>query len=69
VLADNEPMLHMLEQLGDIERRQTEYGAMEVALAIPEHPHDADHEQRLAGWMRAAASGELDSRLRQSQRH
>jgi GNAT superfamily N-acetyltransferase len=68
VLAENEPMLHMLEQLGDIERRRAEYGAIEVALAIPEDPHDAEHEQRLAGWMRAAASGELDSRLRHARR-
>lgn len=56
-------MLHVLRALGDVEQRQRESGTIEVRLHVPEGPHREAHEQRLAGWMRAAATGRLESRL------
>ena len=57
-------MLHVLRGLGDVEQRPAESGTVEVRLHVPEDPEHDEHERRLAGWMRAAATGELESRLR-----
>ena len=57
-------MLHMLGALGDVEQRQGHSGTIEVRLHVPDDPQRDEHERRLAGWMRAAATGELESRLR-----
>ena len=65
VLGSNEPVRHMLETLGDVRRRNAGDGTVEVWLQIPEHPL-ADEQGRLAGWMRAAATGQLDTRLREA---
>jgi hypothetical protein len=54
----------MLETFGHVERRHAGAGVIEVSLQIPDDPHGREHERRLAGWMRAAATGELRSRLR-----
>ena len=64
VLGENRSMLHMLGTLGDVEQRLGESGTVEVRLHVPEDPQHDEHERRLAGWMRAAATGELESRLR-----
>ena len=64
VLGENRSMLHVLRALGDVEQRPGESGTVEVRLHVPEDPERDEHERRLAGWMRAAATGELDSRLR-----
>jgi hypothetical protein len=37
-----------------------------VWLDIPEDPLREEHERQLAGWMRAAATGRLESRLHRS---
>jgi GNAT superfamily N-acetyltransferase len=63
VLAENRSMLDVLGALGDVEERQGESGTIEVRLHVPEDPHLDEHERRLTGWMRAAATGELESRL------
>jgi GNAT superfamily N-acetyltransferase len=64
VLGENQSMLHMLGALGEVEQRRGESGTVEVRLHVPVGPHGDEHERRLAGWMRAAATGELVSRLR-----
>jgi GNAT superfamily N-acetyltransferase len=65
VSADNEPVHHMLVALGSVvEQRQAGGGAIEVSLQIPDDPSDREHERRLASWMRAAATGQLRSRVR-----
>ncbi len=68
VLGENRAMLHMLGALGDVEQRVGESGTVEVRLHVPEDPQRDEHERRLAGWMRAAATGELESRLRHAPR-
>ena len=64
VLGENQSMLHVLRALGDVEQRWADDGTIEVRLNVPDDPHRDEHERRLAGWMRAAASGDLESRLR-----
>ncbi len=64
VLGENRSMLHVLRALGEVEQRPAESGTVEVRLQVPEDPQHDEHERRLAGWMRAAATGELESRLR-----
>jgi GNAT superfamily N-acetyltransferase len=64
VLGENRSMLRLLSALGDVEQRPGESGTVEVRLHVPEDPHHDEHDRRLAGWMRAAATGELESRLR-----
>jgi GNAT superfamily N-acetyltransferase len=62
VLADNEPVAHMLERVGPVERRPVDAATVEVSMSIPAQP--AEHAPRgLSSWMRAAATGELESRL------
>ena len=68
VLAENRSMLHVLGGLGDVEQRPGESGTIEVRLHVPDDPNRDEHERRLAGWMRAAATGELESRLRHASR-
>jgi GNAT superfamily N-acetyltransferase len=64
VSEGNQPVRHMLEGVGDVQQRHAGGGALEVSLEIPDDPRGREHERRLAGWMRAAATGELWSRLR-----
>lgn len=64
VLGENRAMLHVLGALGEVEQRPGESGTVEVRLHVPEDPQHDEHERRLAGWMRAAATGELESRRR-----
>jgi pimeloyl-ACP methyl ester carboxylesterase/GNAT superfamily N-acetyltransferase len=63
VLADNRPVLEMLARLGGVKQRSADGGALEVVLEIPDEPRGSEHERSLSGWMRAAATGALDSRL------
>lgn len=63
VLSDNPPVQHLLERLGQVEQRPAEGGTIEVCLQIPDDRLGADQTGRLAGWMRAAARGQLESRL------
>jgi GNAT superfamily N-acetyltransferase len=63
VLEDNEPMRGLLQSLGEVKQRDAHDGTLEVWLDIPEDPLREEHERRLAGWMRAAAAGWLESRL------
>jgi GNAT superfamily N-acetyltransferase len=65
VLASNEPVRHLLQTLGDVRARNAQGDTVEVWLQLPEHPL-ADEHDRLAGWMRAAATGQLDTRLREA---
>jgi GNAT superfamily N-acetyltransferase len=64
VLKDNQPMHGLLQSLGEVKQRDAHDGTLEVWLDIPEEPLREEHERRLAGWMRAAAAGWLESRLR-----
>jgi RimJ/RimL family protein N-acetyltransferase len=66
VLSDNEPVRHMLETFGRFRVRGAEGETIEVSLDIPDDPLGGEHERRLAGWMRAAATGQLESRLREA---
>jgi GNAT superfamily N-acetyltransferase len=63
VLEDNQPMRGLLQSLGEVQQRDAHDGTLEVWLEIPEDPLREEHERRLAGWMRAAATGRLASRL------
>jgi GNAT superfamily N-acetyltransferase len=65
VLGSNEPVRHLLEALGDVRQRNVHDGTVEVWLQIPDRPL-SEEQGRLAGWMRAAATGRLDTRLRQA---
>jgi GNAT superfamily N-acetyltransferase len=66
VLEDNEPMRGLLQSLGEVKQRDAHDGTLEVWLDIPEDPLREEHERRLAGWMRAAAAGWLESGLHAS---
>jgi acetyltransferase len=63
VLEDNQPMRGLLHSLGEVQQRDARDGTLEVWLDIPEDPLREEHERQLAGWMRAAATGQLESRL------
>jgi GNAT superfamily N-acetyltransferase len=63
VLRGNEPMRHLLETLGPVQQRPAGADAIEVSLQLPDPPDSAARDRVLAGWMRAAASGELESSL------
>jgi GNAT superfamily N-acetyltransferase len=64
VLEDNRPMRGLLQSLGEVQQRDAHDGTVEVWLEIPEDP--LREERRLAAWMRAAATGRLESRLQAS---
>jgi GNAT superfamily N-acetyltransferase len=64
VLGENRPVLDLLEGLGHVEERPRGDGTIDVRLSVPEDPQRDEHERRLSGWMRAAAQGALESRLR-----
>jgi GNAT superfamily N-acetyltransferase len=66
VLEDNQPMRRLLQSLGEVKQRDAHDGTLEVWLDIPADPLREEHERRLAGWMRAAAAGWLESRLHAS---
>ena len=62
VLSENRSMLHVLAALGEVERSPGGAGTIEVRLRLDEIP-DQGHSPHLAGWMRAAATGGVTSRL------
>ncbi len=62
VLRQNRSMLHLLAALGEVEKRPGASGTVEVRLRLADVPDEGD-SPHLAGWMRAAASGGLTSRL------
>jgi GNAT superfamily N-acetyltransferase len=65
VLRENEAVRHLLETLGKVEERQADEDTIEVALQIPDRSPARGHDRALAGWIRAAATGELTSRLKE----
>jgi GNAT superfamily N-acetyltransferase len=65
VLRENEPMRQLLETLGDIQQRPAGADTIEVSLQIPDQPDAGEGDLTFAGWMRAAATGELESSLEQ----
>ena len=65
VLSENEAVRHLLETLGKVEERQADEDTIEVALQIPDRSPRRRHDRALAGWVRAAATGELTSRLKE----
>jgi hypothetical protein len=56
-------MRHLLETLGDIQQRPAGADTIEVSLQIPDQPDGAEPDLTFAGWLRAAATGELESSL------
>jgi RimJ/RimL family protein N-acetyltransferase len=64
VSGENRPMRQLLEQLGGVQQGRARDGAVEVFLQIPDDPLADERGGQLAGWMRAAARGELESSLR-----
>ena len=64
VLKENEGVRHLLETLGEVHEREADDDTLEVALEIPDRSRGREHERALAGWVRAAATGELASRLK-----
>jgi GNAT superfamily N-acetyltransferase len=65
VLRDNEPMRHLLDSLGQVHQRSAQGEVIEVCLLVPDDPL-AEEQGRLANWLRAAAMGKLDTRLREA---
>ena len=65
VLQENQPMRHLLETLGQVQQRPAQGGVIEVCLQVPDDPLGEDRG-RLANWLRAAAMGKLDTRLREA---
>jgi GNAT superfamily N-acetyltransferase len=63
VLRENEPMHHLLEALGPVQQRPAGADAIEVSLQLPDPRESGERDPVLAAWMRAAASGELESSL------
>jgi GNAT superfamily N-acetyltransferase len=63
VLKENQPMLHLLEAIGHVQQRPAGEDAIEVSLQLPDPPDSAEGDRAFAGWMRAAATGGLESRL------
>jgi GNAT superfamily N-acetyltransferase len=64
ILSDNRAVRELLEGLGKLEQRHAGANTVEVSLQIPEDALGEQHERHLAGWVRAAARGQLESRLR-----
>jgi ribosomal protein S18 acetylase RimI-like enzyme len=63
VLSQNREALGLLEAVGRVEERVADHGTIEVSLDIPDEPQQDEHERRFACWLRAAATGLLDSPL------
>jgi GNAT superfamily N-acetyltransferase len=61
--AENRSIRALLQTLGPFEQRPGGGGAIEVSLEVPEESGSGEHLRKLAGWMRAAATGQLNSRL------
>jgi GNAT superfamily N-acetyltransferase len=64
VLKDNDAVRRLLETLGEVREREAGEDTIEVALQIPERSPGGEHDRALAGWVRAAATGGLRSRLK-----
>jgi GNAT superfamily N-acetyltransferase len=64
VLKDNEAVRHLLETLGEVHEREADEDTIEVALQIPDRSRRSEHDRVLAGWVRAAAAGALESHLK-----
>jgi GNAT superfamily N-acetyltransferase len=64
VLKDNEAVRHLLETLGEVHEREADEDTIEVALQIPDRSPGGEHDHVVAGWVRAAATGALESRLK-----
>jgi GNAT superfamily N-acetyltransferase len=64
VLKDNDAVRHLLETLGEVREREADEDTIEVALQIPDRSPAGEHDRALAGWVRAAATGALRSRLK-----
>jgi GNAT superfamily N-acetyltransferase len=64
LLKENEAIRHLLETLGQVHEREADEDTIEVALEIPDRSRGREHDRALAGWVRAAATGELASRLK-----
>jgi GNAT superfamily N-acetyltransferase len=64
VLTDNRAIRELLGGIGKLEQRYAGGSTAEVSLQIPDDPLGEQHERHLAGWVRAAAVGQLESRLR-----
>jgi GNAT superfamily N-acetyltransferase len=63
VQAENRSILELLQTLGPVEQRPGGGGTIEVSLEVPEESGSGEQLRKLAGWMRAAATGQLGSRL------
>jgi GNAT superfamily N-acetyltransferase len=61
VQEENRSMRELLKTLGPIEQRPGQSGTIEVCLELPEDPSASEYLRRLTGWMRAAATGQLNS--------
>jgi GNAT superfamily N-acetyltransferase len=64
VLKENEAVRHLLETVGQVQEREADEDTIEVSLKIPDRSPGREHDRALAGWVRAAATGELESLLR-----
>jgi GNAT superfamily N-acetyltransferase len=64
VLKDNDAVRHLLETLGEVQEREADEDTIDVALQIPDPSPGGEHDRALAGWVRAAATGGLRSRLK-----
>jgi RimJ/RimL family protein N-acetyltransferase len=58
VLAENRPMLELIEDLGDVTLRHLDHGSVEVEVELPPEGIGAE----LRGWLRAAAGDFLRMR-------
>jgi GNAT superfamily N-acetyltransferase len=63
VQAENRSIQALLRTLGPVEQRLGEGGTMDVSLQVPEESGTGEQLRKLASWMRAAATGQLNSRL------
>jgi len=63
VQADNRSILALLQTLGPVEQRPAGGGTIVVSLEVPDESGGGEQLRKLAGWMRAAATGQLGSRL------
>ena len=63
IQAENRSIQALLQTLGPFEQRPGGGATIEVSLEVPEEPGSGEQLRKLAGWMRAAATGQLNSRL------